>query len=356
MYCGPKSTLRGREQRHVLYHLTVYGGTHPHVLSALGLFLWEVLYASTRRHRTPMSLSSTLLMVSGASRGLGRAIATAFATSPLLSANDDTVVEAVLLARSSMTETRRVMQAARPAWHIHEYSIDLSNLETLQENVDPILDRHAVLSSSSSSQNDSQQQTPDRAILINCAGTTGYIGRLPTSLQEIKQAADLNFTSKAWLTSRFVETFPRQSTVVVNVSSMCAVKPTPTMALYCATSAAREMYHTVLAMDCMAAQQQSTTANNDNNNNDHHNTSSDGGGPRILNYAPGSCDTDMQAHLRCHANLDPAVQAYCQGLVTHGGLVDVNVTAAELVRRVLQPDGFGSGQRIEFVDGSTYKY
>lgn len=285
---------------------------------------------------------STLLMVSGASRGLGRAIATAFAESPLLPTS--VTVEAVLLARSDLSETTRSMKASRPSWRIYEYSVDLGNLDTLEESMKPIFDRHAFLSTrtTSSSPLNRTLVSPDKAILINCAGTTGYIGLLPTSLQEIKQATDLNFTSKAWMTARFLQTFSQQKdddsspTTVVNVSSMCAVKPTPTMALYCATSVAREMYHTVLGMD--------------------NKRSEAGGGPRILNYAPGSCDTDMQRHLRNHDKLDPAVQAYCQSLVTDGGLVRCEDTAAELVRRVLEPNAFHSGERVEFVCGSTYKY
>ena len=111
---------------------------------------------------------------------------------------------------------------------------------------------------------------------------------------------------------------------------MCAIKPTPTMALYCATSAGREMYHSVLAM---------TTA------------------ARILNYAPGSCDTNMQAMLREHDALDPAVQTYCQSLVSEATLVRCEDTAAELVRRVLEePDSYQSGERVEYVNMSTYKY
>jgi hypothetical protein len=45
------------------------------------------------------------------------------------------------------------------------------------------------------------------AILVNCDGTAGFIGRKPSSLQEIKRGTDLNFTSKGWLTSRVLQLF-----------------------------------------------------------------------------------------------------------------------------------------------------
>lgn len=284
-------------------------------------------------------------MVSGASRGLGRAIAIAFAKSPLLPS--EVPMEAVLLARSKiggLDETGKTMKAVRTAnLATHKYAVDLGNLDILEQKMNPIFERHSQ--HSFDDHGIQRQAPPSKAILINCAGTTGYIGDLPTSLSEIRQAADLNFTSKAWLTSRFLQEFPNPGTTVVNVSSMCAVKPTPSMALYCATAAAREMFHMVLAMD--------TTTTTTNNNNGEHGTSNFS---RILNYAPGSCDTEMQARLRDHDSLDPAVQAYCKSLVSEGGLVKCEDTANELVRQVLEPDTFQSGERIEYVNMSSYNY
>lgn len=264
---------------------------------------------------------STLLMVSGASRGLGRALSVAFCQSPLIS--QDEPMEAVLLARSSVAQTSNEMKRARPNnLNVHGHSVDLANLDTLETDVEPILDKLSL-----------DGGIRSHAILVNCAGTTGYIGKNPASLEEIRRATDLNFTSKAWLTSRFLEAFHDRhgtTTTVVNISSMCAVKPTPTMALYCATSAAREIYHKTLALDHPSA--------------------------RILNYAPGSCDTDMQAFLRDHEALNPAVQKYCNELVSEGGLVNSMDTANELVRRVLEPEGFESGERVEYVNMDVYRY
>lgn len=282
-------------------------------------------------------------MVSGASRGLGQAIAVAF-VEPLLTQTTTTTqkLDAVLLARSSLQGTNQAMQQAAKSLdqqsnlEIYPYSVDLGDLSTLEATVEPILDRHRRPIPDTTNENDGDYS---RAILINCAGTTGEIGRLPTSLHQIQTAVDLNFTSKAWLTSRFLQHFSdhhhhdaNTTVVVVNISSMCAVKPTPTMALYCATSAARDMFHTVVAAD--------------------HEPSS----ARILNYAPGSCDTGMQSWLREHDQLDTGVRAYCESLVTDGGLVDCAVTARALVRKVLEPEGFVSGDRVEFVDSSSYKY
>mmetsp|Transcript_1780 Transcript_1780/g.3912 ORF Transcript_1780/g.3912 Transcript_1780/m.3912 type:complete len:115 (-) Transcript_1780:174-518(-) len=107
--------------------------------------------------------------------------------------------------------------------------------------MEPILERHS---------RPCEDNEYSKAIPVNCAGTTGEIGCLPTSLRQIQTDVDLNFSSKAWLTANFVQRFAlATTTVIINVSTMCAVKPTPTMALYCATSAARDMFPTVVAMD-----------------------------------------------------------------------------------------------------------
>mmetsp|Transcript_25665 Transcript_25665/g.37791 ORF Transcript_25665/g.37791 Transcript_25665/m.37791 type:complete len:262 (-) Transcript_25665:270-1055(-) len=260
---------------------------------------------------------STLLLVSGASRGLGRAISLQFARSKLLF---NSPLRAVLLARGriGLKETETQMREMRQHdLFIRKEMVDLSALETLEEIIEPILEQEAASTSH------------QRAILINCAGTTGYIGRTP-SLNDIKEASDLNVVSKKYLSTRFAHHFgDSKGCTIVNISSMCAIKATPTMALYCATSAARDIYHTVLAADYPDI--------------------------NIVNYAPGSCDTDMQAMLRGHERLDPAVQAYCRGLVD-GGLVDCQETAAELVRLVLEKDAFQSGERVDYVSMSNYKY
>ena len=293
---------------------------------------------------------STLLMVSGASRGLGRAISIAFAQSPRLQA--DVPMVAVLLARSKvggLDGTEKEMQLARPSnLTIHGYSVDLGNLDTLEQQVEPIFEKHSFLFLPAD--DNGSTDPPSTAILINCAGTTGYIGRIPPSLSEIRQAIDLNFTSKAWLTTRFLQQFQHYSnTTVVNVSSVSAIKPTPTMGLYCAASAAREMFHTVLAMDTTTTTTTTTTCCDRQQVANSTIT-------RILNYAPGPSDTDMQAFLRTHESLDPTVQSYCHTLQSEGSIVKVEDTAAELARRVLEPNAFQSGERVEFVGTLAYHY
>ena len=134
----------------------------------------------------------------GASRGPGKAIALAFAESSLLP--KDQLLEAVLVARTKkggLERTAEAMTAARPAnLEVHTYSVDLGNLTTLEDQLGSILERHHPLVPSNEN-----KMAPAHSILINCAGTTGSIGKNPSSLQDIKEATDLNFTSKAWLSA-----------------------------------------------------------------------------------------------------------------------------------------------------------
>mmetsp|Transcript_15739 Transcript_15739/g.23843 ORF Transcript_15739/g.23843 Transcript_15739/m.23843 type:complete len:306 (-) Transcript_15739:1011-1928(-) len=304
---------------------------------------------------------STLLFVTGASRGLGRAIAVQFCQSHF----SKKLLRAVLLSRNrnELKETEREMKQYQndTTFSVRSEAVDFSVLDTLEEKVQPILEEEMSLFKESvrTASCEVPNRYKNRAILINCAGSTGYIGPFP-SLSNIQEAVNLNFVSKTWLSTQFVRHFDidihgeeppckakeggETSAVectIVNITSMCAVKPTPTMALYCATSAARDMYHTVLANDCS------------------HHSVAHGSEIRILSYAPGSCDTDMQTRLRTkEPQLDSNVRAYCQSLEDNGKLVDCADTAKELVKRVLKSDGIGfsSGERIEYTDASTYNY
>ncbi|CAB9522576.1 Sepiapterin reductase [Seminavis robusta] len=265
------------------------------------------------------SASPVLLFATGASKGLGKAIAVSFAKA--FQKKKITKAQAVLMARSCMDDTENLMVQEHNALQICQRRLDLADLNTLEPKFQDIWTQFPPSSAT-------------HALLINCAGTTGTVG--PTShltLTEIEKATRLNLVSKLWVSSRFAQTYSPvcATTTIANISSMCSIKATPTMALYCATSAGRDIFHQVLAQD-------------DDNNN-----------LRVLNYAPGSCDTDMQSFLRTHDSLDSHVQAYCQSLETDQKLVDPNETADELVRRLLDQD-FESGQRIEYTDVSTYKY
>ena len=147
-------------------------------------------------------MDDTLLIVTGASRGLGRAIGVAFASSP-----STKHLFCLLVARSEsgLEETASLMrEAAAAAANNSKLDIscmvaDLSDMDTLEKNVEDMFQRVTKPGSS----------MYDRAILINNAGSLGYLGKCSelSSLTNLKKAIDFNVTSSSWISSQFVRKF-----------------------------------------------------------------------------------------------------------------------------------------------------
>ena len=202
-----------------------------------------------------------LLVVTGASRGFGKAVCEAFVDAQgrsatgdgkLPSDNDDTedaiteacckdemgtIVRCCLVARSSqgLLATKESLQnrikADDSSCVITTHEVDLGDLDTLDSKLIDIL-----------------QSVPpneyDKLILINNAGSIGEIGPMTTqaaSLTEWRRTIDLNVTSMFWSTRVWGQWAVRNNleAVLVNVSSLVAIQPFPTMALYSAGKAVR---------------------------------------------------------------------------------------------------------------------
>lgn len=102
-----------------------------------------------------------------------------------------------------------------------------------------------------------------RLILVNNAGTLGDLTRIDClpSLASLRTAIDLNVTSASWTTARFLrllraraeqsEHVPSEGApdLVLNISSLAAVQAFPTMGVYCAGKAARDVVHAAAAME-----------------------------------------------------------------------------------------------------------
>ncbi|NWS88621.1 SPRE reductase, partial [Toxostoma redivivum] len=112
-----------------------------------------------------------------------------------------------------------------------------------------------------------QDASFSRLLLVNNAGSLGDISKSfldLSDLQEINTYFSFNISSALCLTSTALRAFgarPGCSRTVVNISSLCALEPFPSWALYCAGKAARDMMFRVLALEEP--------------------------GLRVLNYAPG---------------------------------------------------------------------
>eukprot|EP00814_Leptocylindrus_danicus_P001952 CAMPEP_0116039940 /NCGR_PEP_ID=MMETSP0321-20121206/23985_1 /TAXON_ID=163516 /ORGANISM="Leptocylindrus danicus var. danicus, Strain B650" /LENGTH=293 /DNA_ID=CAMNT_0003519505 /DNA_START=25 /DNA_END=909 /DNA_ORIENTATION=- len=287
---------------------------------------------------------SALLFITGASRGLGRSFSIALTQKYFEKYAGKHALTIVLLARSDegLRETERQVYASfgaehghRQQLHIERHCIDLSNLETLDAELDYILKNiRRELSSEETSETGGGNEVYDEAILINNAGSLGDLQTISTlpSLQSMQSAINFNVTSACWLTSKFMKHFSsggsnsnaKSKTTIVNISSLCAVQAFKTCGVYCAGKAARDMFHATLA------------AENKN--------------VRVLNYAPGPCDTDMQTNMRESETIDGDIKAFFRKSKDEGTIVVPMQSAQCLSKLVFGDFDFESGSHVDYFD------
>lgn len=256
-------------------------------------------------------LGRAVCVVTGASRGFGRVLALLLA--PLLSPGSVLVLNA--RNDEALRQLEAELGAGRPGPRVVRVPADLGAEAGLQRLVDAVRELP-------------RPEGLQRVLLINNAGTLGDVSKGFATLAdaaEINSYWALNLTSMLCLTSSILRAFPDSpglSRTVVNVSSLCALEPFKGWTLYCAGKAAREMMFKVLA--------------------------SEEPGVRVLSYAPGPLDTDMQQLAR-ENSLDPDLRKRLQDLKTKGELVDCRMSAQKLLN-LLQKDTFKSGDHVDFYD------
>ncbi|NXU12528.1 SPRE reductase, partial [Pardalotus punctatus] len=100
-----------------------------------------------------------------------------------------------------------------------------------------------------------QDSSLDRLLLVNNAGSLGDVSKSfldLTDLAEINAYFSFNVSSALSLTCTALRAFRARagrSRTVVNISSLCALQPFRSWALYCAGKAARDMMFKVLALE-----------------------------------------------------------------------------------------------------------
>ncbi|XP_062349204.1 sepiapterin reductase, partial [Cinclus cinclus] len=267
----------------------------------------------------PGRWAATACVVTGASRGFGRSLARLLA--PQLGPGS----ALLLLARSAeaLAELATELRAGAPGGdsggdsglRVQCVAADLGCEEGMRR-------------ASAAVREMLRDESLGRLLLVNNAGSLGDISKSfldLSDLQEINTYFSFNISSALCLTSTALRAFgarPGCSRTVVNISSLCAQEPFPSWALYCAGKAARDMMFRVLALEEP--------------------------GLRVLSYAPGPLDTDMQLLARTRTG-DLGLRQHFQRLQEKGQLIDSSVSAQKLLQ-LLQEDSFPSGAHVDFYD------
>ncbi|KAG7356623.1 peptidase C69 family protein [Nitzschia inconspicua] len=287
--------------------------------------------------------NNIVFLVTGASRGLGRAIALTSAKYYLTKYNDDSQsilqLYYILVARSAsgLEELKDKLENISTSDNVrisaHCHIVDLGNLDDLDANLDKIL---KDVDSFTSDESSGDQHN---IFFINNAGSLGHLGPCTTSpsLQDMRQTLDLNVTSCLWSSVKVAQHIKRKqeqrstnstlNAVLVNISSLVAISDDfVTMGIYSAGKGAREKYHTLLAKE-----EQQTSL-------DQWTTI------KTLNYAPGPLETDMTTSLRNSESLDSNLQKNFDKQ-----LLNVNDSAWKLIR-LLDSNDFDSGAHVDYFD------
>ena len=182
------------------------------------------------------------IIISGASRGFGKAMALRFAKiiqSP---------VHFSLAGRSSeelaMTATEITAMRAGKETICDVSVVDLADIQKLPTVSESMFKSFELLTSSGC--------VYSKIIFVNNAGSLGPLTPIGTGtgtdLLQIDKAIDLNVTSYIFTTSEFMRKYKGNAELLlVNVSSLAAIQPFPSWAIYCAGKAARDMFYRILA-------------------------------------------------------------------------------------------------------------
>lgn len=258
----------------------------------------------------------TFFLISGASQGIGQHIA--IECSRHLGAGS--VV--VLLARnqSGLTATSQTIQSINPQVTVHTISIDLTR--PTSDEIRAIFDRSLLERNSAEF---------ELAFIVHNVGTLGDITKKAQQFDDLgvwQRYFDINVFSVATLNARFMQIFEQNRKLCVNITSKCSSVACPSSMLYCSSRAAREMYFKVLVAD-----NEDLTAN---------------GSLLVLNYSPGSCDTQMTVDIQANS-ADAGLRMAFEQMRTKAKIIQPQETALKLTQ-VLLAGAYKSGDYTDYYD------
>lgn len=144
------------------------------------------------------------------------------------------------------------------------------------------------------------------------------------NLEEMRQYYDLNVFNVITLNTQFLKVFEKveERVIIVNVTSLCAIKPMSGMASYCSGKAAREMYFKVLAEEKKHI--------------------------RVLNYSPGPVETSMIDYVLAET-VNTNLRDVFLSFKSQGALLKPEITAKKCWK-VLTEGKFSPGGHVDYFD------
>ncbi|KAJ3161048.1 hypothetical protein HDU86_007667 [Geranomyces michiganensis] len=290
-------------------------------------------------------MTRTLILITGASRGFGRCLALSCIALARAHAQP---ADFVLTARDTgLLATVRGQLLDQQQQHA---SASTTPFNVITHAADFAQPDPAALDSLCAALLRSIPNPPEqysRVYLFNNAGSLGKLDRLRTqTAADIAPAVLVNLTAPLTLTSAFLRMFPPtavpgRQTVLVNISSLAAVQPFDCWGVYCAVKAARDMFHRTFALE----QEEEGKTSQQQQNNSNNNLAL-----RVLNYAPGPLDTDMQTRIRDEMPQVPLRDVYVK-MHQEQNLVNPQVSSDVLVNRLLlKENAYKSGDHLDIYD------
>ncbi|XP_033762178.1 sepiapterin reductase-like [Pecten maximus] len=262
--------------------------------------------------RENIFLKKSFVAITGASRGFGRCMALKFA----VKFPPNSVL--VLMARNeeALECIRTELQATAPNITVLVRQYDQGKSDEGYFN--GIFD--SLLTESKCSKDDFEQ-----VMLVHNCATTGDKDKTAIQLcdtDRVRSYYNMNLCGMILLNTSFFATFcdPSPSRVVVNVTSGGSQRPIPSLHLYCAGKAARDMFFRVLC-----AEEPSI---------------------RVLTYSPGGVDTDMFRDIETNSS-SSSLRKVTNGMREDGKLLTPEESVADL-EQVLEENAFDNAEFVDY--------